>query len=281
MWDFAGDSVGFKSRGYGIIYVKGSYSQSWQTVMHSACEFRNLGYITAWATAISSTDCTDDTCNPGFYNHMVDRCDGYDYVGGVSKATMGLTFVGIMMVAVASLITAMASSKKVGGFAAGLFLFAGLLTGLMNLWWILATDSAFKKMAKSGWFPYPSIGIAWYLHLYGSVTLIVAGGVYAFLVWPEVMNYDEAEVKLQKRIAAKEKRQERKKMQQDQQNQHMMAQQAQQQQMNQWNQQQQVYVQQQVVQQEVYTWPAFDGPRPQPVGAPAGTDQVKVLTPNW
>merc|ERR1719253_2165527 len=48
-WDY--EKWGFDSKGYGIIYIKGSHQQPWTSIAQSACEVRKLGQISGMASS--------------------------------------------------------------------------------------------------------------------------------------------------------------------------------------------------------------------------------------
>ncbi|CAK0833979.1 unnamed protein product [Prorocentrum cordatum] len=212
------------------------------SLAQNACDFQTHSYITGWASATVSSlsnDCKegDDKCSGGWFYHISERCRVYRSVRTLSFATMAITFVSIMLVTVGCFLACMSSQKQMGGIICGLFLTSGLLCFLLNLIWASVSDAGFKDLGESAYYPYPSLGIAYFLHLYGSVMLIVASGVYGWIIYPVVMNYDEKEVKMNKKIARMEKRAEHRARAQE----------------------QQMQVQQQCMVQQMY-------PQPQPMG---------------
>jgi len=236
------DGLTFETREYGVIFVKGTVTHSWMSLAQNACDFQTHSYITGWASATVSSlsnDCKegDDKCSGGWFYHISERCRVYRSVRTLSFATMGITFVSIMLVTVGCFLACMASQKQMGGIICGLFFTSGVLCFLLNLIWAGVSDAGFKDLGESAYYPYPSLGIAYFLHLYGSIMLIVASGVYGWIIYPAVMSYDEAEAKMNKKLARMEKRAEHRARAQE----------------------QQMQVQQQCMVQQMY-------PQPQPVG---------------
>jgi hypothetical protein len=203
------DGLTFDSRQYGVIFVKGTVTHSWMSLAQSACDFQTNSYITGWANTVVN-GCQDDQCTGGWFTHIAERCRVYRSVRTLSFATMGITFVAIMLVIVGCFLACMASQKKMGGIICGLFLCSGMLCFLMNVIWAAVTDVGFKDLGETAYYPYPSLGIAYFLHLYGCITLIVASSVYGWIIYPVVVNYDESEAKMNKKIARMEKRAEHK-----------------------------------------------------------------------
>jgi len=228
------DGLTFDTRQYGVIFVKGTVTHSWMSLAQSACDFQTHSYLTGWVGSVGgmiegSCDEGHDTCSGGWFYHISERCRVYRSVRTLSFATMGITFVAIMLSVVGCFLACMASQKKMGGLVCGLFLCSGLICFLMNISWAAVTDAGFKDLGESAYYPYPSLGIAYFLHLYGCITLIVGSSVYGWIIYPVVANYDESEAKMKKKIARMQKRAEHKSRLQEQgqmqAQQNMMAQQ--------------------------------------------------------
>jgi len=213
-WDLL-EGLTFDTRQYGVIFVKGTVTHSWMSLAQNACDFQTHSYLAGWGSAIGASvdgDCEEgnDACSGGWFHHISERCRVYRNVRTLSFATMGITFVAVMLVVVGCFLACMASSKKMGGIVGGLFLCSGLLCLMMNVIWAAVTDAGFKDLGESAYYPYPSLGIAYLLHLYGCITLIVASSVYVWIIYPVVSTYDESEAKMNKKIARMQKRAEHK-----------------------------------------------------------------------
>lgn len=199
--------TGFDKKSYGLLHVKGSFSQSWNTMTTQTCEFRNIGQIsnigqTVWnvVTGGDPDDCKkSENCSSGFLTHMDVRCRMYEKLWTISSVTVAFTFLGVTLCAIACLAFALSNRRKTGGIVFGLFLFSGLISLSMNLAWAFVSDSAFHNLRETAWFPYPCLAIGWFLHLFGSITIIVASATFGFLVIEDACNYDETQEKIDKR----------------------------------------------------------------------------------
>jgi uncharacterized membrane protein len=206
-------SSSFQSRQYGIIFIKGSFSQSWQNLAEAACDFESASYIAKWVSATYNSfngvndGCENEGCTGNLFNHMSERCKVYRNLRTVSQATMGLTFISVLAVTIGALIALMASTKRMGGIVFFLFFLSGCFSLMMNAWWALASDAGFKELGRSAYYPYPSLGLSWFLHLYGCATIIVGASVYGWVIYPVVSTFDPVENKMNKRIEKLEKRQ--------------------------------------------------------------------------
>lgn len=213
VWDFMG---GFESRSYGLIQVKSSYSQTWRTLTQQTCDYRGIavienlgnaavGIIGGDLDACRNTNEGSQSCAQGFSAHMNSRCDLYNRMMSISYVTLGLTFCSILMSLVGGILAALSKRHKTGGFTFGLFLIAGIFALVGNIAWGAVTDAAFKELAETAWFPYPSFGVAFYLSLVGSLMLLIANGVFGYVVLPRVWKYDPLQEKYERRQAVRKK----------------------------------------------------------------------------
>jgi len=215
---------GYPSRQYGLLFVKGSFTQSWNTVVNSICDARTIVAASSTWEVMSSTwtdvwngqalaggptqlDC-GSSCSSGFYASMEERCRKFEGMATISNVALGLSLMGVLFCLSSGLLAALSKSKRMGGVVFGLFFFAGMICLASNITWAFVTDSGFKRIRETSWYPYPSLGIGWYFHLYGSVMILVADGVYGYLVLPEAWNFDPVQSKIDKR----EKRRQRLKL---------------------------------------------------------------------
>lgn len=211
LWVF----TGFSSRLYGVLQVKGTYSQSWNTVRQTACDYRTVaGYSSllwnAWNAAQGSLEqCSkSESCNSGFFLDLQVRCEEYSKIARISHLLLGASFLVILMIIVTSLIAAMCGApERVGGVVFGLYLIAGMIVFVMNIAWAVITDSGFKRMMEQSWYPYPSLSIGWYINLFSALMLLGAAAFYGVNVLPLVQEYDPVQHKIDKH-KKKQKRRE-------------------------------------------------------------------------
>lgn len=207
-WSFSG----FQSRSYGIVHVKGSWSQSWTTLAQGTCDIRNLGQITGIAAAAikfvsGGGSCSgSEACQQGFSANMHMRCMEYQTLMRVSMVTLAGTFLGCILIMAGTLVTSMSKRKKSGGIAFGLYLFAGVLGAIVNAVWALVSDNSFKNMSSTAWYPYPSLDFSFYIHTAGYCLVLIFNSIFGYLVLPDVWTYDPAQDKLDKKKAKLEKR---------------------------------------------------------------------------
>lgn len=70
---------------------------------------------------------------------------------------------------------------------------------VLDVAWAATTWNAFTILGESAWFPYPSLAIGWFLHIYGSVTITVSAKVFGWLVMPLVRGFDPEQHELEER----------------------------------------------------------------------------------
>lgn len=206
LWYF---SESFDTKTYGVLTVKGSNSQSWNTLTRTTCEYMNAAAVGALATAFlqlvktkaNGATCTGgaESCLEGFSTHMTTRCEQYQKISTLNTALLAVTLVGILMGVAGIVLSCVGSRKKLGGIGFGLLIFPAVLLVILNISWLFVTDEAFTKLGTTAWYPYPSIGIGYYLHLEGSLLLLIASGVFGWLVLPEVNKYDSVQETLDKK----------------------------------------------------------------------------------
>lgn len=199
--------ISFASKEYGLLAVRGSRSQSWSLVTRSTCDWTKLSQIStlalsAYTAGWSSSDkgCSSyERCGAGFANHMANRCENYSAMYYVSMATLATSFLGILVSLSGLLVATLGKMKQSAGIAYGLIIFSGLVMLAANIAWALVTHFSFVELGNTAWYPYPDLGIGWFLHLYGCVTMIVSISVFWWLMAPVVMAYYAQEAKLAKR----------------------------------------------------------------------------------
>lgn len=207
-------SFPFQSRGYGIIYVRGSWSQSWVTIADAACQMRNIGQITALAAnavkLVSNGDCAgSESCQSGFASNMHTRCRAYEKLSTYSLMTLAGTWIACILCMAAGLLAGLSKRKRAGGISFGLFFFAAMMMMLSNLLWTFTSMAQFNELGRTAWYPYPSLGSAWYLHTIGYVMILICNGIYGHIVMPTVWAFDPVEAKIkkmEKRIERKNKK---------------------------------------------------------------------------
>jgi hypothetical protein len=198
----------FSERTYGIMQVKGSQTQSWNTLSRTTCDFMNYAILGSTATSILSlvgskadgSACKggSEACLDGFSRHMTARCEQYQKIWTVNTSLLAMTLVGILMGVTGILLSCMGGKKKMAGIGFGLLIVPSVILFILNLCWLGVTDAAFTTLAITGWYPYPNVGIGYYLHLEGTLLLLISSIVFGILVLPDVNKYDAAEEKLEK-----------------------------------------------------------------------------------
>eukprot|EP00930_Biecheleria_cincta_P070577 TRINITY_DN5820_c0_g1_i2.p1 TRINITY_DN5820_c0_g1~~TRINITY_DN5820_c0_g1_i2.p1 ORF type:complete len:387 (+),score=61.43 TRINITY_DN5820_c0_g1_i2:58-1218(+) len=208
----SGWPTNFVTKEYGLLSVRGSRSQSWSLITRNTCDWNTASQVSTIAVSAfteisamtssssSSSGCTSyEKCGGGFANHMSDRCEKYSAMYYVSMATLGTSFLGILVSLCGLLVATLGKMKQSAGIAYGLMLFAGIVMLASNAAWALVTHFSFVELGTTAWYPYPDLGIGWFLHLYGCVTILVSMSVFGWLMMPVVMAYDAQEAKLAKR----------------------------------------------------------------------------------
>lgn len=207
--------TGFDRKLYGVIHVKGSWSQSWTTLAQSACDIRNLGQLTGLAAAgikfVSGDEgCGgSESCQQGFSSSMHARCLEYQTMMRISMVTLSGTFLAFILIIAGTLITSMSKRRKSGGIAFGFYLFAGILLMIVNIVWAAVSDNSFKNLSLSAWYPYPSLGAGFYVHTAGYALVLIWDTIFGFIILPDVWAYDPAQEKLDKKKKKLEKRMQR------------------------------------------------------------------------
>mmetsp|Transcript_87881 Transcript_87881/g.243805 ORF Transcript_87881/g.243805 Transcript_87881/m.243805 type:complete len:435 (-) Transcript_87881:253-1557(-) len=213
---------GFEEREYGLLQVRGTFSQSWSTVATSACDFRTFGMVVNAGQLVGNAasnvvdvfkeggqlnkaadldaSCEgNNKCANGFAKHMWNRCHEYEKLFRVSMVTVAFTFVSIIMCVAGIFFGTLTNIKRTGGISFGLFLGGTILAIVMNLVWAVITDFSFKTLGEDAWFPYPSLAIGYFLHLHGGLIMFVSTGIFGYLVLPVTWAYDPAQEKIDKR----------------------------------------------------------------------------------
>lgn len=203
--------AGFESRSYGLIHVRGTWSQSWTTLAQASCDIRNIGQITnifgaTYNWVSSGFDCSEagsccsvsSTCQGDFARAMHARCTEYQTMMRVSMVALFANFIACLMIAAGCTVFGLSKRKRTGGVAFGLWLFSSILCAIMGTVWALISDASFKELSQSSWYPYPSLGVAYYLHTSGWAVVMVCTIVFGFRVLPDVWKFDPAQEKLDK-----------------------------------------------------------------------------------
>ncbi|CAJ1366006.1 unnamed protein product [Effrenium voratum] len=187
---------GFPQKSYGLLLVTARTSQSWTMVTRVMCDWQGMkgAQISSWIQtgAKSATDgCSgNEDCGGGFAGHLYMRCKEYDRIYIANMAVMCVTFLTVVMCIVAILIGALRPLQKGGGVAYGLLLFSGFVLVGTDAAWAVTTWVAFKNLGETAWYPYPNLGIGWFLHIYGGLSILVASRIFGWLVMPLVRQYD-------------------------------------------------------------------------------------------
>eukprot|EP00439_Symbiodinium_sp_Y106_P078983 s1032_g17.t1 len=197
VWSFSG----FESKSYGLMTVYAKSARSWDVIVRMTCEWQGLkgAQIGAIIQQGWHGDCDgSQQCGDGFTNHVYTRCIEYDRMQTVSMAVLFISMLTIIL-AILGILMACFGSLRLGGCAYGLLLFAGFVSIVSNVIWAVVTWVAFSNLGEDAWYPYPSLAIGWFVHLYGGITLLVSSAVFGWLVMPLVHAFDAEKSKLQKR----------------------------------------------------------------------------------
>lgn len=209
---FAGMS-NFNSRSYGILHVKGTWSQSWTTLAQAACDVRNMGQIVGAVSSLGASlsgSCSgSEQCSAGFSNSMNTRCIEYQSLMRLSLVVLCGTFMSCVLIMGGTLATSMSKRKKSAGIAFGCYMFAGILLMFTNVAWTVASHLSFTELGRTAWYPYPSLHVAWYMHTVGYLLILIFNVIFGRLVLPDVWKYDKATEKLDKMKDKMDKRAER------------------------------------------------------------------------
>lgn len=200
---------GFETKTYGLLRLQGAMVQSWSTVVTSLCQYRNYGQVMGGIQSLIEmvknkdwdlSGCKgSEQCAGGFITSIQVRCQEYEKMWQVSTTVMVFNFVAVVLTGFAAMLSLLTDRRKTGGLAFGMFLFAGAMVTAANAAWALVTDGSFKRIMETAWYPYPTLGIAYFVNLYGGVVILAAAGVFGFLVVPEVWNFDPEQEELDER----------------------------------------------------------------------------------
>eukprot|EP00913_Durusdinium_trenchii_P009309 g8748.t1 len=127
------------------------------------------------------------------------RCKEYSKIYVVNFAVLFVTFFGCLLSLIGMLVGCFRPLRRAGGITYGLLLFCGFAMLVLNVTWALVTWNAFTNLGESAWYPYPDLAIGWFLHLYGSLTMLISARVFGWLVMPLVRAFDPEEEDLQQR----------------------------------------------------------------------------------
>jgi len=95
-------------------------------------------------------------------------------------------------------VTLVSKVRKVGGCILGMLFFSVVLPLVLNLVWFVITQSAFSELEKYG-IPMAHVHVGYFLHIAGVVVLFVGTVIYGAIVIPQVLEYDPAQEKLDKK----------------------------------------------------------------------------------
>ncbi|CAE7267923.1 DGK2, partial [Symbiodinium natans] len=193
---------GFPSKSYGLMMVYAKSSRSWDVIVRMTCEWQGLkgAQIGGIIQQVWSGDCDgSQQCGHGFTDHVYTRCIEYDRIHTVSLIVLVISLVTIILSLLGVLMAAFGSLKRLGGCAYGFLLLSGFLATASNIVWAVVTHFAFSKLGEDAWYPYPDLAIGWFLHLYGGVTILIAGRIFGWLVMPLVRSFDSEKSALEKR----------------------------------------------------------------------------------
>lgn len=213
-WIFAG----FTSKTYGLLQIIGASTQSWRIVAQTTCDYMTYAAITSgvsiivsagesWSSADSATEAYDGTSDAitntidslGFMGHMQVRCDEYTKMSTTSSIVLSFSALIVIMSTMALMFSVMSKRRKTGGIIFGVNIVGGVFGLCCNIAWAVTTDVAFKRIGESAWYPYPSLGIGYYMHLWGSLSVICATCLYGVLVIPQTLAYDAVQEKIDKK----------------------------------------------------------------------------------
>jgi len=199
---------------YGLLQVRGKRSQAWSTVTRITCDLMGAQgtQVVSYGHHIGSTivsairgnglasECQgSESCGQGYTDHMHARCKQYEAIDTVNTATLMTSFLTILACFCSLLAAVLGGLKKTGGIAFGMLFFSGTLSVCMSLAWALITSRAFTELGKTAWYPYPDLGIGWFLHLYGGILILFSSIIFGWLVLPRVWNYDSEQAKIDRR----------------------------------------------------------------------------------
>lgn len=199
----------FKSRTYGLMNVKGNIRNSWKAQAQGACSYRDMNAIYSAGASIATmikagsiSACKDsktDGCSSGPTVHLSVRCEEYGNMSSAGSLTLAFTLIGIFLI-LGTLLAGMQCNKaRVGGVIFGCQLLGSFLIVIFNIVWAVRSDGAFRRIMDSAWYPYPTLGVAYYLHLFGGLFTLVASIFYGIIVMPEVTKYDPLGKVIEKR----------------------------------------------------------------------------------
>jgi len=207
---------GFPQKSYGLLHVKGNLQQSWSSYAIAACQFRDLGWVTALASsgykmfAGNLEGCKgSQDCAIGFTGQMYARCEEYQSMMRISYVCLGFTFFAILMCIASTMIAWLSKRRKAGGISFGLYLVASIISSGGCAAWVVVTKNSFLKLQNTAWYPFPGLAVGAYMHIFGCCILCVSSCLFGWIVLPDVMSFDPAQEKIDKRNWKLRKKMER------------------------------------------------------------------------
>lgn len=193
----------FEQKSYGLLSVRAREYRSWTIITQEMCDWTGMkgGQIASFAQAIINGGGCDgeEACGEGLAEHLYMRCKEYSKIYVVNFAVLFVTFFGCLLSLIGMLVGCFRPLRRAGGITYGLLLFCGFAMLVLNVTWALVTWNAFTNLGESAWYPYPDLAIGWFLHLYGSLTMLISARVFGWLVMPLVRAFDPEEEDLQQR----------------------------------------------------------------------------------
>lgn len=195
--------LSFLRRDYGLIQIRGSYSQTMGVLTSTTCETAWLGAAsTALQKAFGENECPSGhvgDCFFGLDKMINNRCVNYQLMMIVSYVTLCFTFLATMMVIGATMCAFLTKSKITGSIVVGLYIFATVTLLATNVGYAVVSHVAFTDLGDKQTYPYPPLSYAYYMHLFAILILIVSTSVYYWKVMPRVRSYCPEEEKRNKR----------------------------------------------------------------------------------
>jgi len=200
--------MGFNSKSYGLLTVHAKETRSWQLITHEVCDWAGMkgAQLSTYIQAGVGGGCDGaEDCSQGLADHLYTRCKEYNKIYIVNFAVLGFTFLGCLLGLIGILIGILRPLHRGGGITYGMLLFSGFSMLILDIVWAVTTWNAFSNLGDTAWYPFPSLALGWFLHIYGSVTILVSARVFGWLVMPLVRAFDPEQQQLEDRIKKMEK----------------------------------------------------------------------------
>jgi len=199
--------LSFSRRDYGLIQIRGSYSQTLGVLTSTTCETAWVGATSkALQTAFGGDECPSGHAGDCFFGldlMINNRCVNYQLMMIVSYVTLCFTFLATMMVIGATMCAFLTKTKVTGSIVVGLYIFATVTMLASNVAYAVVSHIAFTDLGENQTYPYPPLSYAYYLHVFAILVLMVATGVFYWKVMPKVRSYcpeEEKRIKRERRM---------------------------------------------------------------------------------